>query len=383
MKAIANGTLFLEDGPRTGLALLFEGETLLGPATEIPDGAEVVDAGGGIVAPGLVDVHCHGFMGWDASNGDAGELRAMSRQMARWGVTAWLPTTMTLPWPALERCFAAVRRAMAESAAPDWDGARVLGAHAEGPFISYEKRGAQDENAIQPPDSEKLRPWADAVRLMTVAPEAEGALPFIRDAVALGVRISMGHTAADTRAAAQAVEAGVTHATHLFNAMPPLGHREPGPVGVALASERVTCELIADTFHVNPLLFGALYRAKGDRLALITDSIQVAHLPDGPHDQAGRTVIVDGIRCRFPDGTIAGSSLTLDRAVRNFALHAKIPLWEAARAASLAPARAVGADGEIGSLRPGKRADFLICDPDFRVRQTWIGGRRVCGASDS
>ena len=383
MKAIVNGTLFLEDGPREGAALLIEGGTIFGIADAAPAGAEVVDAGGGIVAPGLVDVHCHGFMGWDASNGDAEEIRAMSRQAARWGVTSWLPTTMTLPWPRLERCFAAVRQAMEESRSDAWPGAQVLGCHAEGPFISPAKKGAQDGAAIQPPDIEKLLPWADVIKLMTVAPEVPGMLPFIRDAAALGVRLSMGHTAADTRAAALAIDAGVTHATHLFNGMPPLNHREPGPVGAALADDRVYCELIADGFHVDPLLLPTVARATGDRLVLITDSIQVAHLPDGPHDQDGRTVIVEGIRLRFPDGTIAGSCLTLDQAVRNLSLRAKLPLWQAARAAALAPARSIGVEDKKGALAPGKDADLLLCDASFHIRQTWVRGRKVYDAEEA
>lgn len=376
MKCIVNGAILTKDGEVRDRVLAFE-EKIVGILDGVPDGAEVVDAGGGVVAPGLVDVHCHGFMGWDASDADPGELRAMSRQCARWGVTSWLPTTMTLPWPKLEACFAAVRRAMADSRAPGWGGAEVLGCHAEGPFISPGKRGAQDGSAIQRPDAEKLRPWADAVRLMTVAPEVEGALPFVRAAAGMGVRLSMGHTEATAAQALAGFDGGIDHATHTFNAMTPLTHREPGAAGAALVDGRVYCELIADTFHVSPLLFPLMARLKGDRLVLITDSIQVAHLPDGPHDQAGRTVIVDGIRCRFPDGTIAGSSLTLDRAVRNFRAHTALPLWQVVNMASLYPARSVGADARKGSLEPGKDADVVVADADFHVRATWVRGERV------
>ncbi|MBQ3269067.1 MAG: N-acetylglucosamine-6-phosphate deacetylase [Clostridia bacterium] len=377
MNYIINGTILLPDGPVAGKALAFEGGRIVGLVDAPPAGADIIDAAGGIVAPGLVDVHIHGFMGWDASNGSLDELRAMSRQLARWGTTAWLPTTMTLPWPTLETCFAAVRAAMAQSDAADWNGARVLGCHAEGPFISAKKKGAQLESAIQRPDLEKLRPWTDVVRLMTVAPEVEGALSFIRGAAALGITLSMGHTDATAAQALAGVEAGVTHATHTFNAMTPLNHREPGVVGAALADDRVYCELIADTFHVDPMLFGLMARQKGEKLVLITDSIQVAHLLDGPHDQSGQTVIVDGIRCRFPDGTIAGSALTLDRAVRNFKKHTGLPLCEVVNMASLYPARSVGVDGCKGSLEPGKDADILIADRDFNVQRTFVGGREI------
>ena len=374
MKAIVNGNILLRDGVLTGKALLFDRQ-VLGFAGTPPEGCEIIDAGGGIVSPGLVDVHCHGFMGWDASDGSLEELRRMSVQAAKWGVTAWLPTTMTLRWPELEKCFGAIRAAMSESVG--WNGARVLGCHAEGPFISARRKGAQSEDCIQKPDIEKLRPWTDVVRLMTVAPEVDGALDFIRRAAELGVTLSMGHTDATAAQAMAGVEAGVTHATHTFNAMTPLNHREPGAVGAALSDDRVYCELIADTFHVDPLLFGLMARQKRDRLVLITDSIQVAHLPDGPHDQSGQTVIVDGIRCRFPDGTIAGSSLTLDRAVRNFREHTGVPLWDAVRMASLNAAESIGVGDRKGSPEPGKDADIVIADADFHIRAAYVEGREV------
>ena len=376
MKCIINGTLLLKDGPLTGKALLFD-DKIRALTDDVPADAEVIDAAGGCVSPGLIDVHCHGFMGWDASHGSLDELRQMSRRAAQTGVTAWLPTTMTLDWPTLERCFAAIRRAQAESLAPDWRGAQVLGAHAEGPFISPKRKGAQAEACIQRPDAEKLRPWADVIRLMTLAPELDGAIDCIRAAREMGIAVSMGHTDATFDQARAGIEAGVTHATHTFNAMPPLNHREPGVVGAALSDGRVYCELICDTFHVHPALFGLMARQKPDRLVLITDSIASAGLPDGPHDQMGATVIVDGIRCRFPDGTIAGSALTLDRAVRNFREHTGLPLWQVVNMAALHPAMSIGVDAAKGSLDPGKDADILITDPDFNVRATFVRGIRV------
>ena len=377
MKIIVNGVILLPTGEATGKSLAFENGRIVGIVDGACQGAEVIDAAGGYVAPGLVDVHCHGFMGWDASNGDVGELKSMSRQMAKWGVTAWLPTTMTLKWPALERCFAAIRQAQGDSLDAAWAGAQVLGCHAEGPFISARKKGAQDGAAIQRPDFEKLRPWTDVVRLMTVAPEVEGALPFIRQATQGGVRVSMGHTAATAREALAGIDAGADHATHTFNAMPPLDHRDPGAVGAALTDGRVYCELIADTFHVDPMLYALMARQKGDRLVLITDSIREAHLPDGPYERDGQTIIVSGIRLRFPNGTIAGSALTMDRAVRNFREHTGLPLHEVVNMASLYPARSVGADGAKGSLEAGKDADIIIADRDFNVQRTFVRGEEV------
>lgn len=376
MKCIINGTILTENGPLEGGVLVFD-ERILSISDTPPAGAEVVDAQGGIVSPGLVDVHCHGFLGMDASHGSLDELREMSRRAVRWGVTAWLPTTMTLPWVELETCFAAAREARAESLRPGWRGAQVLGVHAEGPFINPRRKGAQAESAIRRPDAALLEPWADVIRLTTLAPEMDGALECIRAAKKLGIAVSMGHTDATLEEARAGIEAGIDHATHTFNAMPPLNHREPGVLGAALSDDSVYCELIADTFHVHPALFGILARQKGDHLVLITDSIASAGLPDGPHDQLGVTVIVDGIRCRFPDGTIAGSALTMDRAVRNLREHARLPLWQAVNAASLHPARSIGADGAKGSLAPGKDADILIADADFHVRRTFVRGECV------
>lgn len=392
MKCIVNGKIVLRDGLLEGKALLFDNiirgfadvperreASPLGrsKASPLAEGVEVIDAEGGYVSPGLIDVHCHGFMGWDASHGDLDELRSMSRRAAQFGVTAWLPTTMTLEWPALERCFAAIREAQRESLSEEWNGAQVLGCHAEGPFINPKKKGAQAEAGIQRPDAEKLRPWADVIRLMTLAPEMDGALECVRAARAMGVTLSMGHTDATYDQAVAGIGAGITHATHTFNAMPPLNHRQPGAVGAALGDARVYCELICDTFHVHPALFSLMVKQAGNRLVLITDSIPVAGLPEGPHDQLGATVIVDGMKLRFPDGTIAGSALTLDAAVRNFARHTGLPIWRAVNMASLNPARSIGADGVKGALEAGMDADIVIADGDFNVRATYVRGTRV------
>ena len=376
MKCIVNGRILMPDGLLDGRALVFD-RRIMAIADAAPEGAEVIDAGGGYVSPGLIDVHCHGLMGGDASHGSLQELRQMSRHKAESGVTSWLPTTMTLGWPTLEKCFSAIRQAMAESMTPDWGGAQVLGCHAEGPFINPKRKGAQTEANIQEPDIEKLRPWADVVRLMTVAPEMPGALPFIREAAALGVRISMGHSDATAEQAMAGIEAGARHVTHTFNAMPPLNHRQPGLIGAALNDERVYCELIADTFHVSPLLFPLMAKLAPHRLVLITDALQCAGLPGGEYDLLGEHVTLSGIQCRLPDGTIAGSVLTLDAAVRNFAKYAGIPLWQAVGMASLHPARAIGIDDRKGSLQVGRDADIAVTDPDFHVKMTFVGGAQV------
>lgn len=376
MKYIVNGRIMLPDGVISGRTLAFN-RRIVGIESSVPEGAEVCDAGGQWVVPGHIDLHCHGFGGMSASHGSYDELRDMSRALLKTGVTAWLPTVMTLPWDRMEACFYAARWAMADSRKSGWRGAQVLGCHAEGPFINPKRKGAQDEAYILPPDIEKLRPWVDVVRLMTIAPEVQGALSFIRQAKALGVTLSMGHTDATYAQARAGIDAGISHATHLFNAMPPLNHREPGAVGAALADNRVYCELIADTFHVSSQLYPLLSKLVARRLVLITDSIEVAGLPDGEYLQMGQRVIVEGIHCRFPDGTIAGSTLTMDRAIRNFARNSELTPWQLVNMATLHPARAIGIDDKKGALLPGRDADIIIADSDFNVQKVFVCGTEM------
>lgn len=373
MKYIVNGRIMLPDGVVSGRALAFN-RRISGIVDRAPEGAEVYDAGGLWVTPGQIDLHCHGFNGLSASHGKYTEIQEMSRALLKTGVTAWLPTIMTLPWPKMTDCFAAIRWAKSDSLKPGWRGAQVLGCHAEGPFINPRRKGAQDERYILPPNIEKLSPWKDVVRLLTVAPEVEGALDFIREARALGITLSMGHTDATYAQAMAGIEAGVTHATHLFNAMPPLNHREPGAVGAALEDNRVYCEVIADTFHISPALYPMLTKLAARRLVLITDSIEVAGLPDGEYDQMGQRVIVEGIHCRYPDGTIAGSCLTMNKALRNFAKGSELTSWQIVNLATLQPARAIGIDDKKGALLPGRDADIVIADSDYNIHKVFVGG---------
>ena len=269
MKSIVNGRILIPDGVIDQKVLTFD-QRIAEIASEPPEEAEIIDAKGCYVAPGLIDVHCHGFMGWDTSRADLSDLRNMCAHLVRNGVTSWLPTTLTLPWPELEKCFTAIREVMRESALPEWrGGAQVLGCHAEGPFISPRRKGAQREEYIQRPDPRRIKPWASVIRLITVAPEVDGALDFIRAARRMGIAVSMGHSDATAEQAFAAIEAGVTHVTHTFNAMAPLNHHNPGLVGAALNDDRVYCELIADGLHVSPLMLPLMARLKLHRLVLM------------------------------------------------------------------------------------------------------------------
>ncbi len=377
MQAIINGKIVLPDRLAEGCALLFD-EKIQGvvPAAQVPAGAKVIDAAGGLVIPGLIDMHIHGYLGEDASDGSFEGIRTMAEGVAKNGVTGFLPTTMTVSYDELNAAFDQIRRGMRQSLQDDWQGAQILGVNAEGPFINPAKKGAQAGEHIRPGDAEFLKANLDVIRVFTIAPEMPGNMDCIRE-MAGRTLISMGHTAATYDQAAAAIEAGVGHVTHLFNAQTPLMHRDPGVVGAALTDARVSCELIADTFHVSRHLFPLVSRMKGDKLVLITDCTRAGGLEDGEYTLGGQPIFVKGIECRLADGTIAGSVLKLNAAVRNLLANTSLEIWEAVNAASLNPARRIGVDAAKGSLEAGKDADIAICDADFNVRRTILGGRTI------
>ena len=373
MKAIINGRILLPDREVTGQALLFD-ETIRELSAHTGS-AEIIDAQGAYVAPGLVDVHTHGYLGADVSDADPEGVRTMARGFLENGVTSFLPTTMTVDFAILERVFAQLRTLMRESTGADFDGAQVLGCHAEGPFINPKKKGAQAESAILPPDAALMLPYADVIRVITFAPEMPGAEAFIRTMrEKTDIALSIGHTNATFREAMDAIALGASRTTHTFNAMTPLQHREPGVVGAALASD-VYAELIADTFHVDKGLYPLMRKAKGERLVLITDSVRATGMPDGEYTLGGQGFTLRGIECRMADGTIAGSVLRLNRAVRNYRDYAGVPLYVAVRAASLSAAESAGLAARKGSLTPGKDADIILMDDDCRVKRTIVRGR--------
>ena len=371
MKAIINGKILLPDREIAGKALLFD-DRIREISDCVPEGCQIVDAQGMYVSPGFVDVHIHGYLGADASDGNMEGLRKMARGILKNGVTGFLPTTMTVAWQELEAAFAAIRAFMPESAGADFDGAEALGCHAEGPFINPNKKGAQAESAIIPPDAGALLRHSDIIRLVTIAPEMPGALDCIR-AVKDNMRVSIGHTDATYDQAMAGLAAGADHFTHTFNAMTGLSHRAPGVVGAALSSDAYA-ELIADTFHVHPAVFTVLRRCKGEKLTLITDCTRAGGLADGEYSLGGQPIFVKGIECRLADGTIAGSVLRMNDAVRNYRDHTGAPMHEAVRCASLTPAQSIGADGRKGSLEPGKDADILLLDGGCQVHGAWVRG---------
>ena len=369
MNAIINGTILLPDTAVEGCALLYEDNVIYGTVhrEDVPADATLIDAGGGYVMPGLIDLHIHGYGGCDVCDGHPQDLRDIDAHMLKNGVTGWLATTMTTDEETLRIALESCRMVMAEK------GHALLGVHAEGPYISPTKAGAQDPAHAVPPSPAFIKEYADVIRLLTLAPERDADFAAIRELKAdTDITLSMGHTDADYDTALAAVDAGITHATHLFNAMSPLHHRAPGAVGAALTAD-VSCELIADNHHVHPALYDLVWRQKTWYLCLVTDCLSAAGTPDGTGTLCGQPITVKDGRCVLADGTLAGSTLHLWEAVRNLYIHSHIPLWECVNCATLNPADVLGLEGK-GSLEAGNDADILITDRDFRPLTTIFGG---------
>ena len=375
MKCIINGKIIFPDRVEDEKVLVFDTkiERFIDKVDfNAADFDEVIDATGKFVSPGLIDMHIHGYLGADASDGNEEGIRKMAAGIIKNGVTAWCPTTMTVSKKEIETAFDAVR---AVKNSTGYYGARILGVNSEGPFINAKKKGAQAEEHILRPDADFIVTNSDIVKLFTVAPEVDGAKECIEKVTKNSdVLVSMGHTDASYEEAMAGIEAGVRHTTHLFNAMTALSHRSPGVSGAALSDSRVSTELIADTFHVNKGLFNMVAKAKGSKLCLITDCIRAGGMEDGDYTLGGQPVHKEGIKCLMDDGTIAGSVLNLNDAVRNLYENSELELFKAVNCASLNIAKTLKEDDEIGSLEKGKRADIIIVDEKFNVEKVILGG---------
>lgn len=328
------------------------------------------------VIPGLVDIHTHGNSGADFSDGSPEGLRTMAAWYARSGITAFAPTSMTLPYETLAAAFQTAKQ-LHENRPSGC--ARVMGIHMEGPFFSEKKKGAQNAAYLREPDirafEELQRGCGDLIRIVDLAPELPGAAAFAVEASRV-CTVSVAHTDADYDQAAAVFEAGARHVTHLFNAMPPIHHRKPGVIGAAAEREDVVAELICDGLHLHPSIVRMAFRLFPGRVCLISDSLRCCGMPEGEYDLGGQRVFLrDGI-ARLEDGTIAGAASNLYQDMLN-AIRFGIPEEEAIRSATILPAREIGAAQEIGSVEPGKLADFAVCGEDLSLRQVWIGGERI------
>ena len=375
MKAIVNARIIKDNSIFDGYTVLFEEKILRlmeGNALKGLEPEEVFDAAGRYLSPGFIDVHIHGCIGNDTMDDNESSLRNISKAIAATGVTAILPTTMTMDFPMIERSINRIRTLM-----DDAPGASILGCHLEGPFISEEYKGAQDGKYIRRPDFKTIEGLSDVIRIVTIAPEEEGAEEFIESCVSQGIVVAIGHTNASYEQAMRAIQKGASHITHIFNAMTPLNHREPGAVGAAMDSS-VVCELIADNVHVNPAVQRILLKVKGvEGIILVTDAMKACLLEDGEYELGGQRVVVKNEVARLPAGNLAGSVLTLDKALRNFTANTGIGLIDAIKTVTENPARVLKVNDRKGSIDIGKDADFVLFDDSFNIHATFVKGKKV------
>ncbi len=331
---------------------------------------------GRYVIPGLVDIHTHGNSGYDFSDGSKEGLHEMGKYLAAHGITSFVPTSMTLPYEKLETAFRTAAEYMDDRTA---DGARVVGIHMEGPFFSEKEKGAQNRDFLKLPDADAFfrlqESCGHAVRIVDVAPELDGAEEFIHRAAA-ECRVSVGHTNASYEEAVRAFEAGASHVTHLFNAMTPFHHRDPGVIGAACEKDNVTAELICDGRHVHPGAVRMAFRLFPGRICLVSDALRCCGMPDGEYELGGQMITLKNGEARLPDGNLAGAVSDLYEDMVN-AMRFGIPVEEAVLAATMIPAKEVGMETGIGSLEAGKKADFIICDENWNREQIFIDGVRI------
>ena len=381
---IEDGAVLIEDGLIRAV----------GPRREIavPPGTRTVELGEKILAPGFVDVHIHGAAGHDVMEATPEALEAVAAFVLQHGTTSFVPTTLTAPpevlLRSLEGLSAAIRsweKNAPSNAAPKTLLAEPLGIHLEGPFLSAECRGAHPRAHLQPPSralfEQMIAAARGAVRILTLAPELEGASELQAAARQAGVRVAIGHSNASYEQAMRAIDAGATHAVHVFNAMRPFAHRDPGILSAILTDDRVLAEVIADGVHVAEPALRLMLRSKGvERVALVTDGVSATGMPPGKYHLGGVEIVVADdpsngqLACRNKEGRLAGSVLTQDRAVRNMIRFAGVTLREAVLMATYVPAQLAGVADRKGSLHPGFDADLVVLNPDGAVVGVMVGG---------
>lgn len=337
---------------------------------------QTIDAEGQRLLPGFIDVHVHGAMGHDVMDGNPDGLKAMARFFASKGVTSFTPTTLTSSHEHIMAALKAIKSLMNEVS----DGSRIVGTHLEGPYLNIEKSGAQNPDFVRPCNPSEAQQYFDqeVLKIVSLAPEIEENHWLIEQCLQAGITASIAHTSASYEETMENINRGISHSTHTYNAMTPLHHRDPGVVGAVLSDNRVMCELIADNIHVHPGAMKTLWRVKGrDRVVLITDAMRATGMPEGEYRLDDLTATVKDGRVTLANGTLAGSVLTMDVAIRNFmsatgeSLHTILPTF------SLNPAKALGLDDKLGSIEVGKSADLVIANAHFEVSQTFIAGKSV------
>lgn len=378
MKAIINGKIILPNKIVENKVLIFD-EKIVGIFENIPedlkDKVKIIDVKNKYVSPGLIDIHIHGNVGHDFMDADLFEVNKIEKSIVSKGVTGYLATTMTMD---KEKIYTALDRLQRRFNTKISSGAKLLGVHLEGPFLNEKYKGAQDPNFIIPPSYDFIKEYKDLIKVITYAPENDIDLEFTKymskntDTV-----LSMGHTNATYEEANEAIKCGAKHATHLFNAMTGLNHRDPGVVGASLINDNVKCELIADTIHVHKDLFELLIKIKGiENVILVTDSMEATNMPDGIYSIGGHPVKVAENSARLiSNGALAGSTLNLNTAIKNFYDNTSLSLNEVIQLASLNPAKSINMDKTKGSLEVGKDADIAIFDEKMDCFITIVEGK--------
>jgi len=399
MIILAGADVVLPDRVLTGATIVIDEGVIVAVEPRVrprdPDTLHV-DLTGHVIVPGFIDVHVHGVEGHDVLAGP-GAVRAVAERLPRWGVTAFCPTTIACSPQDLSGMFDDIARIRTGGHVT---GARVLPAHLESNFINEDYRGAQPAaclrvpplkpnlatRSVAPPGASSytaedllstIGAYRSDVGIVTLAPELERGLDLVRALVAAGIRVSLGHSGATYDEAMAAIDAGARHATHLFNRMRPMTHRDPGLTGAVLASGEIAAELICDGVHVHPAALRVAIAAKGvERIMAITDGTAGSGLPRGARATLGGQPIIVGDTATLADGSLAGSVLTMDRAFATLAGTAGVSLPDAASMCATTPARELGLQG-LGVIAPGAHADLAVLDANFRVRQTWLGGVMV------
>lgn len=370
---IKNARIVTSDGVIKGSVEIKDGKILRITKNKYPDG-EGIDAQNNYLAPGLIDMHIHGISGFDSMGKNYDSINSMSKALVKHGVTSFVPTTMTVDIDSIKSSVENISIAIKKGV----EGANIEGIHIEGPFISPDMVGAQDPKFVKKPSKKDFEyiagPYANYIKTITIAPEVDGALEFIKYVEGLGINASCGHTNGKYNDLARGIDAGISHATHLYNAMRGFHHREPGIVG-GIFDSNITTEIIADGIHSHFAAVRCAYKLKGaDKLALITDAMMACDMKDGEYTLGGQKVFVKDGAARLAAGQLAGSTLTLDKAIKNVINNCDINLIDAVKMASATPARILKIDYKKGYIKEGYDADIVIFDDNINVIKTFVRG---------
>ena len=373
MKAIINGKILTENNIIEDKILLFN-DKIIGFCDKVEENMEIIDAKGLYVSPGLIDIHVHGSCNHDVMDKSVTSIKTIGNGIKTNGVTSFLPTTMTMSKEDIYEALDTIR----ESINIKYDGAQILGAHLEGPFINSKYKGAQSDKFIQPPNFPFIEEYVDVIKIISYAPEVDDNFNFTKEIKdKTDITLSIAHTNATYEEAKLAIKFGASNITHLFNAMTPLNHRELGVVGAALTSD-VYCEIICDNIHVNPQLYQFVLNNKGkDKVILITDCMRAGCMADGKYDLGGQDVFVKDGAARLSTGNLAGSVLNLNKAVYNFMKNTNLSINEAINLASLNPAKSINMDKTKGSLDINKDADIALFDDEINCYMTISNGEII------